>query len=60
MENELFKSPDVELVFRLVLAVALGSLIGYERETNKRPATYLYKTDKSHCGIKDLAEGTRP
>ena len=38
MENEIFKSLDVELIFRLVLATALGSLIGYEREAKNRPA----------------------
>ena len=38
MEDKIFKSLDVELIFRLVLAVALGSLIGYERESKKRPA----------------------
>ncbi|WP_420545478.1 MgtC/SapB family protein [Nitrosopumilus sp.] len=38
MEDEIFKSLDVELVFRLVLATALGSLIGFERESKNRPA----------------------
>ena len=38
MEYEIFKSLDIELIFRLVLATALGSLIGYEREAKNRPA----------------------
>ena len=38
MEDEIFKSLDVELVFRLALATALGSLIGFEREAKNRPA----------------------
>ncbi|KYK31373.1 MAG: magnesium transporter MgtC [Thermoplasmatales archaeon SG8-52-3] len=29
---------DIEMIFRILLAVALGSLIGYEREITHKPA----------------------
>jgi len=35
---EEFANFDFEVIFRLVLAVALGSLIGFERELKHRPA----------------------
>ena len=38
MEYEIFREFDFELIFRLLLAVGVGSLIGFEREAKSRPA----------------------
>ena len=35
-----FESFDVETLFRLLLAIGLGALIGFERELKKRPAGF--------------------
>ena len=38
MVFETFGTLDVENIFRLLLAIGLGALIGFERELKKRPA----------------------
>lgn len=38
MSFEGFQNFDIELIFRLLLAVGLGALIGFERELKHRPA----------------------
>ena len=38
MPFEGFQNSDVEIIFRLMLAIGLGALIGFERELKHRPA----------------------